>query len=83
MKYKIIIQKSAEKFLRKQDKKTQERLLQTIYKLPEGTDIKRLQGHNMYRMRVGTMRVIYTIDDVIKIVSVEDINYRGDVYKRY
>ena len=83
MKYKIIIQKSAEKFLKKQDRKTQERLLNTIYKLPEGTDIKKLQGHNMYRMRVGTIRVLYTIDDVIKIISVEDINNRGDIYKRY
>lgn len=83
MKYKIIIQKSAEKFLKKQDRKTQERLLNTIYKLPEGTDIKKLQGHNMYRMRVGTIRILYTIDDVIKIISVEDINNRGDIYKRY
>lgn len=83
MNYKIIIQKSAEKFLKRQDRKTQERLLNTIYKLPEGTDIKKLQGHNMYRMRVGTIRILYTIDDAIKIISVEDINNRGDIYKRY
>ena len=40
MKYKIIIQKAAEKFLKKQPRKNQERLLIAIYKLPEGTDIK-------------------------------------------
>ncbi len=55
MKYKIIIQKAAEKFLKKQPRKNQERLLIAIYKLPEGTDIKKLQGHNIYRMRVGNM----------------------------
>lgn len=66
MKYKIIIQKSAEKFLKKQDRKTQERLLNAIYNLPEGTDVKKLQGHNIYRMRVGTVRILYTIDDIIK-----------------
>lgn len=82
MKYKIIIQKSAEKFLRRQSRKIQERLLDAIYKLPQGTDIKKLQGHNLYRMRVGNMRILYSIDDVIKIISVEEIDNRGDVYKR-
>ncbi|MCI8306691.1 MAG: type II toxin-antitoxin system RelE/ParE family toxin [Lachnospiraceae bacterium] len=83
MKYKIFIQKSAEKFLKKQNRKTQERLLDAIYKLPQGTDIKKLHGHDMYRMRIGNVRILYTIDDVISIISVEDIDNRGDVYKRY
>lgn len=82
MKYKIMIQKAAEKFLRKQSRKIQERLLDAIYKLPQGTDIKKLQGQNMYRMRVGNMRILYTVDNVIKIISVEEIDNRGDVYKR-
>ena len=82
MNYKIIIQKTAEKFLKKQPKKVQERLLIAIYRLPEGTDIKKLQGYNMYRMRVGNMRILYTIDDAIKIISVEEIDNRGDIYKK-
>ena len=68
-------------FLKKQPKKIQERLLNAIYKLPEGTNIKKLQGYSMYRIRVGNIRILYTIDNVIKIISVEDINNRGDVYK--
>lgn len=83
MRYEIIIQKAAEKFLRKQNKKTQERLLNAIYKLPDGTDIRKLQGYDMYRMRIGNMRILYTIDNVIKIISVEEIDNRGDIYKRY
>lgn len=82
MKYKIIIQKSAERFLRKQSRKIQERLLNAIYKLPQGTDIKKLRGHNLYRMRVGNMRILYSIDNVIKVISVEEIDNLGDVYKR-
>ena len=82
MNYKIVIQKSAEKFLKKQPRKIQERLLIAIYKLPKGTDIKKLQGHNMYRMKVGNIRILYTVDDVIKIISVEEIDSRGDIYKR-
>ncbi len=82
MKYKIEFQKAALKFLRKQDKPTQERLLTAINKLPDGTDIKKLQGYDMYRMRVGNMRVLYTVDDVVMIVCIENIDNRGDVYKK-
>lgn len=82
MKYKIIFQKAAVKFLKKQDKKTQERLLFAINRLPKGTDIKKLQGCDMYRMRVGSIRVLYTIDNTIEIISIENIDNRGDVYKR-
>ena len=57
-------------------------MLIAIYKLPEGTDIKKLQGHNIYRMRVGNMRILYTVDEIIKIISVEEIDNRGDIYKR-
>ena len=82
MMYKIVFQKAALKFLKKQDKKTQERLLKAINQLPSGTDIKKLQGLEMYRMRVGDMRVLYTIDDIVMIISIENIDNRGDVYKR-
>lgn len=82
MKYRIEFQKAALKFIRKQDKPTQERLLTAINKLPSGTDIKKLQGHNMYRMRVGDMRVLYTIDDIIMVINIENIDSRGGVYKK-
>ncbi|MCI9537134.1 MAG: type II toxin-antitoxin system RelE/ParE family toxin [Eubacterium sp.] len=82
MNYKIVFQKAAIKFLKKQDKKTQERLLTTINQLPQGTDIKKLKGLDMYRMRVGNMRILYLIDDTIKIISIENIDNRGNVYKR-
>ena len=36
--YKIIFEKEAQKFLDKQDKNNQIRLLKAIYKLPEGTE---------------------------------------------
>lgn len=83
MKYKIVFQKAAIKFLKKQDKKTQNKLLSAINQLPSGTDIKRLQGYNnLYRMRIGQIRILYTIDDNIQIISIENINNRGDVYKK-
>ena len=82
MKYQIVIDKPALKFLQKQSPDQRERLLKAIYKLPELGDIKPMSGHaNLYRLRVGTYRVIYTIDNNILTVRVLTIGNRGDVYK--
>lgn len=82
--YKIQFEKSAVKFLKKQDKPTQERLLKAINELPNGTDIKKLQGHdNLYRKRVGNIRILYSIEEEVKIINIENIDNRGDIYKRY
>ncbi len=35
-----------------------------------------------YRLRIGNIRIIYSGDDSIKIVYIEVIGFRGDVYKR-
>ena len=47
--YKIIFEKEAQKFIDKQDRSKRIRLYKAIYRLPEGTDIKKLKGHNLYR----------------------------------
>ena len=81
--YRIEFEKAALKFLQKQDKPTRKRLMEVISELPKGTDIKRLQGYNnLYRMRVGNIRVLYSIKESLKIISIENIDNRGDVYKR-
>lgn len=83
MTYKIIFEKEAQKFLDKQDRNMRLRLYRAIYKLPQGTDIKKLKGHNLYRLRVGDCRIIYSIDDSIRLIDIENINNRGDVYKNF
>ncbi len=81
--YVIRFEKAAEKFLRKQTPKTQQNLMKTIYRLPDGTDIKRLKGYNLYRIRVGNIRIIYSVKEEIRVINIENIDNRGDVYKRY
>ena len=78
----IEIDKPALKFLAKQPKPQQERLLRAIYKLPNEGDIKRMAGTDgLYRLRVGDYRVLYTVEDTRLIVYVLQIGNRGDVYK--
>ena len=43
--------------------------------------VKKLKNDTSYRIRVGTYRVIYEIDDKNKIVTVYKIRHRKDVYK--
>lgn len=86
MKYKIVIEKLAEKFIVKLPKPEKERVLKAIYKLPNEGDIKRLKGkksRGLYRLRVGDYRVIYTLDNGELVVCVIDAGNRGQIYNRY
>jgi len=76
----ITYSKAAAKFLRKQDRATQGRIIYAIEKIPLGYgDIVKLQGTDGYRLRVGSFRVIY--DTYGNILDIIDINNRGQVYK--
>lgn len=86
MKYTIVIERLAEKFIVKLPKPEKERVLKAIYQLPEGNDIRELKGRKnkgLYRLRVGDYRIIYTIDNGKLIVCIIDAGNRGDIYKRY
>lgn len=84
MKYQIILEKPAQKFLKRLNKIDKERILKAIYRLPKGEDIKKLKGHqDLLRMRVGDYRIIYTVDNGKLIVCIVDVGNRGDIYKRY
>ena len=81
-KYRILIKKAALRFIERQSHVQRERLLKAIYKLPYEGDIKYFSDLDMYRLRVGGYRIIYTVSNDILTVSVTDAGNRGDVYKR-
>jgi mRNA interferase RelE/StbE len=35
-----------------------------------------------YRFRAGDYRVVYSVDDVARLVTIEKVGHRGDVYRR-
>ncbi|AMB96409.1 type II toxin-antitoxin system RelE family toxin [Aerococcus urinae] len=75
----FIFKKKALKFLKKQSKIDQDRLITAIYRIPKG-DIKNMADYdNLKRLRVGKYRILFTeMDEGIEILN---IGSRGDIYK--
>lgn len=78
--------KEAIKYIDKLDKPTKQRLKKAFDKLlkepPQG-DIKALQGQrNVYRLRVGDLRILFTINADTNIILITQIVPRGEAYKR-
>lgn len=85
---KIAYSKSAVKALQRMDTPTRLRIKTAVEKLAEDPtkgDIKPMQGafSGLYRLRVGGYRVIYhiTADGNARILFVDEIGARGDIYK--
>ncbi|MCL1986365.1 MAG: type II toxin-antitoxin system RelE/ParE family toxin [Firmicutes bacterium] len=73
-----IYSKQADNFLQTKDDKTFNRIKFAIDKLPNG-DVRKMKGFtNKYRLRVGDIRIIFTVDNAI---CIEKIDNRGQVYK--
>ena len=62
MKYRIVIERPARKFIQKQPREQQERIVAARYKLPYEGDIFPIRGQKgRYRVRIGTYRAIYDL----------------------
>jgi mRNA-degrading endonuclease RelE of RelBE toxin-antitoxin system len=81
-KYEIVIEKTPQKFINSQEPKIRDRLKKFINNLPNGTDIKPINGFkNTFRLRLGKIRIVYEkYDNILKIIVI-DAGYRGDIYK--
>ena len=85
MAYEIIIKPSAEKAFGKLPNALQVKILEALEQLsvnPRPSGVKKLKSaFNIYRIRVGEYRVIYSINDTVLIVTVVKIAHRKDVYR--
>jgi len=72
--------KQAEKFLASQTIDTILRIKSAVEKLPAG-DVKKMKGYkNLYRLRVGAFRILFTQTPLQ--ITVDKIDNRGQIYKR-
>jgi mRNA interferase RelE/StbE len=86
MSYIISIRKLALKELEQLPKKDNQQISRAIDQLsdnPRPAGCKKLKGESEYiwRIRVGNYRVLYTIEDQIKVIEVRKIGHRKDVYE--
>ena len=84
MSYQIQILRRAQKALARLPKQDYERVRDAIAALsddPRPPGCKKLAGREGWRIRVGTYRVLYEIEDVILVVTVLDLGHRREVYR--
>jgi mRNA interferase RelE/StbE len=83
--YQVKVAEEAAKFIRKQDKHIQRQIINNIRGLtqnPRPQGCKKLQGYKeLYRIRSGNYRVVYTIREKMLLVFVVRVAHRKDVYR--
>jgi len=82
--YKLLIKPSAVKDLEALPTKDRRRVVSRIRALstaarPAGCE--KLSGHELYRVRQGDYRVLYTVHDAERLVIIIKIGHRRDVYR--
>jgi mRNA interferase RelE/StbE len=87
MTYTILFKETARKELYRLPDKTLKKVSTLIDSLainPRPAGVKKLKGtgENLWRARVGDYRVIYLIDDSIRIVNIRKIGNRREVYDK-
>ncbi len=56
--------------------------LEALADVPRATGCKKLKGYkDQWRIRIGDWRVVYLIDEKVKLVSVVRIAHRREVYE--
>ena len=83
--YTVATAQAVDQQLSRLPRSVQRRLTEAIEGLesnPRPHGVKKLEGHdNLWRVRVGDYRIIYTIEDGRLLVLVVKIGHRGDVYR--
>jgi len=86
--YTIYLSKQVKKFIEKQDKSLKQRIRKAFKELEKNPyptnpklDIKKLKATDNFRLRIGKFRFKYFIEDDILVVTIEEADSRGDIYK--
>jgi mRNA interferase RelE/StbE len=83
--YRIIVERSAEKDLKRLSSETRARVATALLALatnPRPSGSRKLVGTERdWRIRVGDYRIIYEIADEIRSVRINRVRHRRDVYR--
>ena len=83
--YQVVVERSAEKDLKKLSSEIRCRVataMQSLAQNPRPASCLKLSGaDNDWRIRVGDYRIVYEIADEIRIVRINRVRHRRDVYR--
>ncbi len=83
--YELLIKPSAVKEIERiRTKRERQRVVRRIACLaeePRPPGCEKLTGREQYRVRQGAYRVVYSVDDAARTVSVVRVGHRRDVYR--
>lgn len=85
MSYELRIKPSAVRELRALQAEIRTRVVDRIEALaedPRPRGCEKLTGGPRYRVRQGSWRVVYEVDDEVRVVTVVKIGHRRDVYRQ-
>ena len=82
--YSVLVKRSAEKEIAGLPLGVRRRVVDRVLALadlPRPVGSEKLTGDDKYRIRQGDWRVVYTIDDAARTVTVVRVAHRSDVYR--
>jgi mRNA interferase RelE/StbE len=83
--YRVLLERAAEKDLSRLPAETHDRVIEAIQALasnPRPVGCRKLTGSKHdWRIRAGDYRVVYEIADVIRVVRVNRVRHRREVYR--
>lgn len=82
--YRVRIKKSAEKEVRDLPTSALKRVaaaIQALAREPRPNGSQKLVGADAHRIRVGTYRILYSIDDEELVVEILAVRHRKEIYR--
>ena len=83
--YEIEITRTAEKRLKKLPRQDQKRVVDAMLALssePWPRGARKLQGYkDVFRIRVGSYRILYSVEERKLIIIILKVGHRGDIYQ--
>ena len=60
-----------------------EKVIDSLAEEPRPVGVKKLKGmdEDLFRIRLGDYRIIYSVEDEIKIVDIRRVGHRKDIFR--
>jgi len=82
--YDLLIKRSAEKELKQLGDADHDRIIKRLLSLvdnPRPVGSIKLTGHEIYRLRIGNYRALYTVDDQARTIEIISVGHRKEIYR--